>query len=147
VIASKPVLPAKEARELPPATVARLAPQTPAEARKNTPANTIRRVREPEFVRAVDCWLAGGPWACADAAFRPYHGINVRLTERGDSLLENGVPVVSRHPTVLNELPTRTRTSNRLEAHALAAVAVRGDAGMYGPEADRRSRSSGLTPP
>jgi len=104
----------------------------PAEPRRKKPQPVpFRRVREPEFVQAVDRWLAGGPWECASASFRPYHGVCVTLTERGDQLLEKGVPVLSRLPTVLHEFPPGTTTGNRLEARALCAVAVRGDAGMY----------------
>jgi hypothetical protein len=88
-------------------------------------ANGIRRATEREFIEAIGDWLAGGPWACHDAAFRPYHGINVRLVEDGDDLACAGVAIVSRNPARLREMPSGTRTSNRIEAHALAAVAVR----------------------
>lgn len=114
------------------------------EARKNTPATgtlaarpkkpqpvPLRRAKEGEFIRAIDSWLNGEPWSCADACFRPYHGLNVRLRACGDQLLEDGVPVLSRHPTALLALPEGARTTNRTEAQALCAVAVRGDAWRY----------------
>ncbi|MFI4965378.1 MAG: hypothetical protein ACHP9T_08440 [Caulobacterales bacterium] len=91
----------------------------------------VRRVTEREFVSAIDRWLDGEGWSCGDAAFRPCHGINVRLVQDGHVLACEGVSVVSRLPPAICELPPGTRTSNRAEARGLAAVAVRGDAGWY----------------
>lgn len=97
-----------------------------------TPPVPIRRVTERDLVHAVADWLAGEAWSCDDAAFRPYHGLNVKLREVGGMLTEDGVPILSRAPTYLHELPLGCRTTNRLEARALCAVAVRGDLAMYG---------------
>lgn len=116
----------------------------PVQARETTPAEGIPaarprkpqpqalpRVAEKDLVQAVARWLDGEPWPYDFAAFRPYHGINVRLRQCGDHLLEDGVPVLSRNPTVLRELPQGSHTTNRTEARALCAVAVRGDAWRY----------------
>lgn len=92
---------------------------------KKAQPKPVRTVREREFVDAVADWLRGDGWACADAAFRPYHGTNVRLAERGDQLTEDGVPILSRDPMALHGFREGTINSNRIEAFALCARAVR----------------------
>lgn len=111
----------------------------PIRARKSIPVVSsdkpplapLKRVTEKAFVHAIARWLAGEPWLLEQASFRPYHGINVRLRACGDQLLCAEVPVASRAPAALLELPAGTLTSNRKEARGLCAVAIRGDAGRY----------------
>lgn len=98
---------------------------------KRAQPKALPRITEKVLVQAIARWLEGEPWPHDDAAFRPYHGLNVRLRQRGDQLEQEGVAIVSRNPAALCKLPEGTRTTNRWEAHALCAVAVRGDAGMY----------------
>lgn len=112
---------ARKTAAIPPAVRAPTKPQPQA----------LARVVEKDFVQAVAAWLEGRDWPYDAASFRPYHGINVRLLERGDRLVCGEVPVVQRSPAALLELPAGTLTSNRKEARGLCAVAIRGDAGRY----------------
>lgn len=108
------------------------APPPSVRAQTNKPQpQALARVVEKDFVQAVAAWLEGRDWPYDAASFRPYHGINVRLRERGDRLVCGDVPVVQRSPAALLELPAGTLTSNRKEARGLCAVAIRGDAGRY----------------
>ena len=91
----------------------------------------LRRATERDYVQAIDRWLDGAPWEGGCWFFLSGRGLAVRLAEDGDNLTQDGVAIVSRSPGRLRDLPTGTRTSRRLEAQALAAVAVRGDAGWY----------------
>jgi hypothetical protein len=91
----------------------------------------LRSATERDYVQAIDRWLDGGEWKGADRYLTTGRGLRVRLVEEGDSLALDGVPIVTRSPIRLPDLPAGTRTSARLEARALAAVAVRGDAGGY----------------
>lgn len=88
-------------------------------------------VSERTYVQAIDHWLDGFPWGGARWVYRTGPGMTVRLVEEGDTLTQDGIPIVSRKPARLCGFPAGSRTSRRLEAHALAAVAVRGDAGFY----------------
>jgi hypothetical protein len=130
------------------ATVAHLDPSTasllsPADLKKASQAQRMREAKanlrsatERDYVQTVDRWLDGGTWEGADRYFTTGRGLTVRLMEDGDALTQDGVPIVSRNPVRLLDLPPGTRTSARWEARALAAVAVRGDAGWY----DRKTR-------
>ncbi len=91
----------------------------------------LRSATECDYVQAIDRWLDGGAWEGASRYFTTGRGLIVRLMEEQDALAQDGVPIVTRSPIRLTNLPAGTRTSARLEAHALAAVAVRGDAGWY----------------
>lgn len=92
---------------------------------------SLRAVPEREHVQAIDRWLKGGPWEGAAWFFTSGRGMIVRLLEDGEDLTQDGVPIVSRSPVRLQDLGPGLRTSRRVEARALAAVAVRGDAGWY----------------
>lgn len=100
----------------------------------------LRAVSEAEYVQAIDRWLDGGLWAGANWYFTSGRGLVLRLVERGNALTEDGVAIVTREPIRLCELPAGTRTSRRVEARALAAIAVRGDAGWYYGERRRPDR-------
>lgn len=90
-----------------------------------------RSVTERDYVQAIDRWLDGGEWEGAAWFFSIGRDLRVRLEECGPALALGGVPIVSRDPIGLCGLPAGTRTSARVEARALCAVAVRGDAGWY----------------
>jgi hypothetical protein len=90
-------------------------------------------VPERTFVQAIDRWLDGAAWEGADWTMLSGRD-PVRLQERDGVLVNEGVPIVARHPARLLDLPEGTRTVRPLEARALAAVAVRGDAGFYDAE-------------
>lgn len=100
----------------------------------------LRQVPERDYVQAIDRWLDGSPWAGARWFFTTGRGLVVRLEEDGDDLTQEGVAIVSRRPIRLCDLPEGTRTSRRVEARALAAVAVRGDAGWYDGQPRRPDR-------
>lgn len=85
-------------------------------------------VSERTLVQAIDRWLDGAAW---DGHRWTFGNFRVRLEEEGDALTLDGVTIVSRAPIHLHDLKPGTRTGVRLEARALAAVAVRGDAGWY----------------
>lgn len=118
-------VPAVQARQKAPAI------GTPAAGPKKPQPQTLPRITEKQLAQAVARWLEGEAWPYDHASFRPYHGLNVRLREQGDQLVEDGVPVLSRNPTVLLELPEGCRTGDRLGAREVCAVAVRGHAGLY----------------
>jgi len=143
--------------QLPAATLAREAPSTAvlvspghlktasrAERMRQAKAE-LRSVPERTFVQAIDRWLDGGPWEGAAWFFTSGRGLVVRLTEDGDDLTDEGIPIVSRDPIRLCDLPKGTRTSRRSEARALAAVAVRGDAGWYDGEPRKLRVGAGLS--
>lgn len=88
----------------------------------------LQAVPEPTYVQAIDRWLDGGAW---DGQRWMFGHCRVRLVEEGDALTLDGVAIASRNPIRLHDLAPGTRTGRRLEARALAAVAVRGDAGWY----------------
>lgn len=104
----------------------------------------LRAVPERDLVQAIDRWLDGGPWEGRDWIFAPGRGLAIRLLEDGDDLTVDGVAIVSRHPVRLRDIPEGSRTSRRQEARALAAVAVRGDAGWYDGKPRKKRDRAGL---
>lgn len=133
----------REACERPAATIASPGPSAAVLQSQKDPARAshakrmresraeLRSVPERDYVQAIDRWLDGGPWEGTNWFFTGGRGLSIRLMKDGNDLAQDGVPIVSRDPIRLRDLPTGTRTSRRLEARALAAVAVRGDAGWY----------------
>lgn len=114
-------------------------PQT-ATPEARPPLRRCRRVTEAAFVGAVADWLDGGPWACEDAAYNPYHGYHIRLRERGDHLVmlrskketvAEAAPVVCRETKTTLRGPDGNGATMHSEARTLCDVAVRGNAGMY----------------
>ena len=113
-------------------------PTTPPPRRTRVPGvdatgRPRRAVSERTFVQAIDRWLDGQPWEGEAWSFSKGR---VHLTDTGDTLSQHGVAIVSRAPIRLHDRPTSETAQGKpvaslLETRTLAAIAVRGDAGMY----------------
>lgn len=79
------------------------------------------------MAHAVADWLAGRPWFLSGAHWVPYGAPSVCLEEDGDALTFKGLPILRRDPPALVPIPGGKRTTPAIEAHAVCAVALRGD--------------------
>jgi hypothetical protein len=134
-VPAKPSRQGKQAHQAPALSPVKATPGLPVLPLTNDPSRPlppgrpshliqVPRLCEADYVERIVDWLQSHD-DFEDATFRPGAGIAVRLRSDRNQLLQEGVPILQRWPSVLLDLPEGTATSNRQEARALCAVAKR----------------------